>query len=76
VVMAFCSSRSRKFVAIAEGKPVLVGRDGVIYDDVLKRERVGIGDVEKTLRENDCALEDLKCAFLETDGTISIMKRG
>lgn len=75
VLVAYASSHSAKVEQITEGTPVLVGRDGVIFHDVLKRERVGIGDLECALRQADCQLDDLKCAFLETDGNFSIMKK-
>jgi uncharacterized membrane protein YcaP (DUF421 family) len=55
--------------------PVLIGRDGVIYDNVLKRERVPRADVEKALREADCDVDDMRMAILEADGNINIMKR-
>jgi uncharacterized membrane protein YcaP (DUF421 family) len=75
LVLAIASSRSRRIEKITEGAPVLVGRDGQIFEDVLKRERVGIGELEKALRENDCEVSDLRFAFLESDGTLSIQKK-
>ena len=75
VVIATLSSRSKKIDAIVEGNPVLVGRDGVIYDDVLRRQRVPRSDVEKALRGADCQLEDMRMAILEADGNINIMKK-
>ena len=75
LVVAMASARSRRIEAWAEGVPVLVGRDGRAFHDVLRREHVGQGDFEKALRENNCELADMACAFLETDGTISIKVR-
>lgn len=75
VLIATLTSRSRKADAMLEGNPVLIGRDGVIYRDVLKRERVPEADVEKALRGADCALEDMRMAILESDGNINIMKK-
>ena len=72
---ATASARSRRVEEVTEGTPVLVGRDGVVFDQVIRRERVGIGEFEKALREADCDLADMKCAFLETDGSFSILKR-
>lgn len=73
--IAFAASRSRRFDLVIQGNPVLVGRDGVIYDEVLRRERVPRGDVEKALRDADCEIEDMRMAILEADGNINIMKR-
>ena len=75
MAIALGSSRSRRFDAVVEGKPVLVGRDGVLYDDVLKRERVPRSDVEKALRDADCEIEDMRMAIIEADGNINIMKK-
>lgn len=75
VAIAFLTSRSKKADAMLQGSPVLVGRDGVIYDEVLKRQRVPRSDLEKALRAADCALEDMHMAILEADGTINIMKK-
>jgi uncharacterized membrane protein YcaP (DUF421 family) len=75
VAFAVASARSRKVEEITEGTPVLVGRDGKIFDDVLKRERVGVGEVEKALRENDCDLGDMRFVFLESDGNFSVQKK-
>jgi len=72
---AVASARSRRVEEVTEGTPVLVGRDGAVFEQVLRRERVGIGEFEKALREADCELADVKCAFLETDGSFSILKR-
>ena len=32
-------------------------------------------DCLRTLRENDCLLKEMRCAFLEADGSISIIKK-
>jgi uncharacterized membrane protein YcaP (DUF421 family) len=75
VLIAVASSRSRRFDAAMQGNPVLVGRDGVIYDDVLKRQRVPRSDIEKALREADCEVKDMRMAIIEADGNINIMKK-
>ena len=75
VAIAVGSSRSKKFDTLMQGNPVLVGRDGVIYTDVLKRQRVPVGDVEKALRDADCEIDQMRMAILEADGNINIMKK-
>lgn len=74
VLVAFATSRSRRLEVIFEGNPVLIGRDGSFFEALLKRHRVGDGDVQKALREADCNIHEMRYAFLETDGTISIQK--
>jgi uncharacterized membrane protein YcaP (DUF421 family) len=75
LAIAFGSSRSKKIDTLVEGNPVLVGRDGRLYEDVLKRERVPPSDVEQALREADCSMENMRLAVLEPDGKISILKK-
>ncbi|TWO70833.1 DUF421 domain-containing protein [Caenimonas sedimenti] len=73
--IAVFTTRSRKADAVLQGTAVLIGRDGVIYKDVLKKERVPESDVEKALRGADCQVEEMRMAVLEVDGTISILKQ-
>ena len=75
MLIAIGSSRSRRFDRVMQGDPVLVGRDGVIYEEVLKRQRVARSDIDKALRAADCAIEDMRMAILEADGNINIMKK-
>jgi uncharacterized membrane protein YcaP (DUF421 family) len=76
VLIAIGSSRSRRIDAFVQGCPVLIARDGEIYKDVLRRERVPESDIHKALREADCAIEEMRMAILEADGTINIIKKG
>src|SRR5690606_17530982 len=46
LLVGFISSRSRAFERALEGEPVLLGRDGRIFEDVLRRHRVGKGEME------------------------------
>jgi uncharacterized membrane protein YcaP (DUF421 family) len=75
LLVAMASSRSKRLEVMFEGNPVLIGRDGQFFEQVLKRHHVGDGDVQKSLREADCDLHEMRYAFLETDGTISIQKK-
>jgi len=74
VLVAFLTSRSKKFESLVEGIPVLIGRDGVFFEDVMKRCRLSQDDVEEALRAADCPRLRMKCAFLEANGAISIMQ--
>jgi uncharacterized membrane protein YcaP (DUF421 family) len=69
------SARSRKMESLFDGDAVLIGRDGVFFDKVVKRNRVGESDIDQALREADCARHEMQCAFLEPGGSITISKR-
>lgn len=75
VTISFLTSRSRKFETAIEGSPVLIGRDGVFFDDVMKRCRLSQNDIEEALRGADCPRPEMKCAFLEANGTVSILQK-
>jgi uncharacterized membrane protein YcaP (DUF421 family) len=75
MIVAFLTSHNRKISELLDGTAVLLGRDGQIFTERLKRERVGMEDVEQALREENCALADMKCIFLEADGSISVLKK-
>jgi uncharacterized membrane protein YcaP (DUF421 family) len=60
---------------LLDGDSLLIGRDGVFFDKVLRRNRVGESDIQQALRQADCARHEMQCAFLEADGSITIMKR-
>lgn len=73
-LVGWLSARNLLIEKWVDGEPVLIGRDGRWFPQVLKRNRLSLSDVEKALREADCALVEMRCAFLEADGRISILK--
>lgn len=75
MLMALASSRSRKVSDLLDGSAVLLGRDGKFFDKVVKDCRLAQSDLEEALREADCSLDQMKCAFLEADGKITILKK-
>lgn len=68
------TARSRFAEKLLEGEAVLLGRDGQIFEAARKKHRVPRNDIEQALREADCDLHELRYAFLEADGKISIQK--
>jgi uncharacterized membrane protein YcaP (DUF421 family) len=74
MLVALVTSRSAHVQALVEGSPILIGRDGELFASVLKKNRIPSSDVMQALREADCDLRDMKFAFLEADGQISILK--
>jgi uncharacterized membrane protein YcaP (DUF421 family) len=75
MLASFASAHFRKAADILDGTPVLLGRDGKIFHEVLKKCRLAQGEVEQALREEDCPLEDMQFCFLEADGRITIQTK-
>jgi uncharacterized membrane protein YcaP (DUF421 family) len=75
ISLGFVSSRSKRLATIIDGESVLLGRDGRLYHDVLKKNRIAESDVEQALREADVELADARCIFLEADGSITVLEK-
>lgn len=75
LVVAMLSARSTRVEALLGGEAILIGRNGKIYYPVLERHHVSRNDMHQALREADCDLDEMRFAFLEADGSISVQKR-
>ena len=75
VLAAFLTSRSKAMSDLLDGSPVLIGRDGKIFQKILKKCRLSDTEVTEALHEADCKLEEMAYAFLEADGNITIQKK-
>ena len=70
------SARSRRAEKFIEGVPVVLARDGRLFEQVLRHELVSRNDFDEALRQNgQLRLEDVDIAILETDGRISVVPR-
>ena len=74
-LVAAASARMVAVQTALQGEPVLIGKDGRIFNETLKKLHVPEADVRQALREADCDIERMKCAFLEADGRISILQQ-
>ncbi len=74
LILGYATVRSRSAERFLQGAPVVLGRNGKLFDKVLRRERIGRDDIEKALREAQCELQELELAVLEADGEITICK--
>jgi uncharacterized membrane protein YcaP (DUF421 family) len=75
ILVAVSTARNRKFADLMDGKPLLLARNGVIFDDVRKAARLSEDDIQQALHEADCPLEKVQCIFLEADGSISVLQK-
>lgn len=74
-VVGLLTAHSRRIERLVEGEAVLLGRNGQIYDALLKRHRVGRDDVDRALREAGCRVQDMRCLFLESNGSLTVLRR-
>ncbi|RMH93177.1 DUF421 domain-containing protein [Lysobacter pythonis] len=74
--VAWASARWHGFERWIEGDPVVLARNGEIFENVLKRELVSHEDLREALRINNIAhVGDIGVAILETNGSISVLPR-
>lgn len=74
--IGFITTRSKLADRIVEGEAVLLVRDGRVLSDALKRNNVPESDLDEALRaEGVEERSEVRRAFLETDGTISVIKK-
>lgn len=75
VVISYTASRSQRLENMIEGREVLLGRNGRLFDDVMKMHRIGRNEIDRVLHANDMSLEEMDLLILETDGSINAMKK-
>lgn len=74
-LVAVMSAYSRRMSVLLDGTAVLIGRDGVFFDKVVRHCRITAEDLDQALRAAGCERSDMQCAFLEADGEITIQKK-
>ncbi len=70
------TAKSLKARRVLEGQPILLVHNGRMLDDNMTKNAVSRADLNAGLRgENMITLEDVRYAFLELDGTISVIRK-
>ena len=75
-LVGFVSARSVRLEKVIQGGPVLLVREGTVFDQVLRAQNVSRNDLEEALRDH--GLRDpsqAALATLEVDGTITVVPR-
>lgn len=74
--LARATARSSRMERLVEGSPVVLIRDGKVFESALRKENVAIEDLEEALRQSGCRdASEVALAMLEIDGQISVVKR-
>lgn len=73
--IGFATTRWKAVDRLVEGEAVLLMRDGKVITEALNRNNIPDSDLDEALREEGIAEHrEVRRAFLETDGTISVIK--
>lgn len=74
--VGWVSTRSRRIERLVEGEPMVIARDGRLFDAVLRREQVTRADFEAAMRQQGgLGVKDVELALLEINGHITIIPR-
>jgi uncharacterized membrane protein YcaP (DUF421 family) len=69
--------KSRNIETLIEGQPKVIIHNGMIIESTVKSEKITRREIEEALREEGVTqINTVRYAILETDGKISIVKRG
>ncbi|HTL05895.1 MAG TPA: YetF domain-containing protein [Gemmatimonadales bacterium] len=75
-LVAGATWRSKRIEALIEGRPQVLIHNGKLYDQVLTNARLTHHEVNAALRQAGClAVDDVRCAVLENNGSISVVAR-
>ena len=75
-LVAWLTSRNRRVERLVEGEPVVLARDGKVFEHVLRRELVSSEDFAEALRSNQIEdIGEVHLALLETNGHITVIAR-
>lgn len=75
-VVGFISARAPKFDQMIEGRPVLIARNGELFQDVLVQQSLNVKDFEDAMRQANCNdLSRVELAMLETSGHITVVTK-
>lgn len=74
--VGWLTTRSRRMERLIEGVPVVIARNGKLFDAVLRREQVTYADFDAAMRQQDClGVSEVELALLETNGHITIIPK-
>ncbi|MGY1458557.1 MULTISPECIES: DUF421 domain-containing protein [unclassified Luteimonas] len=74
--VGFVTARSRRLDRLVEGSPVMLARDGELFERVLRAQNISARDVQEALRSNGLAdVSDAALVTLEVDGAITVVPR-
>ena len=68
--------KSKRVERMVEGRPEVLIHNGRLFQKVMEREKLTHHELMSALREAGCdAIDDVHVAFVENDGTISVVQK-
>jgi len=75
VASSFVGTKSRRAERLLDGVPVVVARNGVLFEDVLRRERITESELMEAARGEQVAdLTKIDLVVVEADGRFSFLR--
>jgi uncharacterized membrane protein YcaP (DUF421 family) len=75
VASSYVGTKSRRAGHLVDGVPVVVARNGVVFDDVLRRERITEAELKEAARSEQVAdLTKIDLVVMEADGRFSFLR--
>ncbi len=72
-LVGWLAFKSKSFESLIEGRPQVIIHNGILYEDILKREKLSHHELMAALRGTGCdSIEDVHVAVLENNGRISV----
>jgi uncharacterized membrane protein YcaP (DUF421 family) len=76
LAVSFVNFRFPRLRPLLDGEPIVVMQDGKPIEGNMRRERVTVDDLAAAARQQNIAkLDDVQWAVLETNGTLSFIKK-
>jgi uncharacterized membrane protein YcaP (DUF421 family) len=75
-LLGFATARSRRLESMVEGRADILARNGEVDHDALRAANMTLDDLQEAMREHGiAAVQDVRLALLEKDGSITILER-
>ena len=75
-LVGWLTFRSKRLSRLVEGRPEVLIHNGVVFRDVMERERLTQEELDSALRRAGCAcVDDVHFAVLEPNGQVSVRLR-
>jgi uncharacterized membrane protein YcaP (DUF421 family) len=75
-LVALATYRSKRLEGLIEGRPQVLIHNGKLYEQALTDARLTHHELNAALRQAGCvAVDDVHCAVLENNGSISVVSR-